>query len=293
MKAAVFPGQGSQKPGMGLALVAEHAVAAAVFDEVTSATGDDLRAICGDPDAERLRDTRRAQIALFTTSVAAWSVMGEADPAFGVAGGHSVGEYAALVAAGWLELADGARLVKRRGEVMAAAGDRRPGTMAAVLGLELGAIEAALESVPGVVTPANDNAPGQIVISGEREAVAAASERLTEAGARRVIALNVSGAFHSPLMEEAAAEFAEALREVTFREGRIQVISNVTAQPVENADQLPDLLVRQLREPVRWTESVRTMRAMGADTFVEFGGGEVLGGLIRRIDKEASTEAYG
>jgi len=292
MIAAVFPGQGSQKPGMGMALIAESGAAAEVFDRASEAVDIDLWALCN-YDEETLRQTQNAQLALFVCGVAAFGAYGHEFADGFVAAGHSVGEYAALTAAGFLSIEDGAKLVRTRGELMAAAGQTNPGTMAAVLGLERDAIQTVLDGIDGVVVIANDNCPGQLVISGEVSAVQAASAALSAAGAKRVLPLNVSGAFHSPLMAEPAIRMGEALRAATFHPGRCPVYSNVLASPVVDPTVWPDLLERQLSSPVRWTESVQRMIEDGVDRFVELGGGSVLCGLIGRIDKSVATEAKG
>jgi len=240
MVAAVFPGQGSQKPGMGRELFESEPHAAEVFARAGDALGFDVAALCFETDEDTLRQTENAQVALFTCGVAAFAAL-DREAAFGIAAGHSVGEYAALAgeyaalaAAGFLTVEDGARLVRRRGLLMAASGQARPGAMAAVLGLEREALEGVCQAASdvGVVVIANDNCPGQLVISGSVEGVARAGELASEAGAKRVLSLNVSGAFHSPLMTEAAAEMGAALREVEFRPGRMPVVANATAEPV-------------------------------------------------------------
>lgn len=283
MIAIVFPGQGSQRPGMGVDLYTHAPAAREVFEAVSDAISVDVAKLCFESDEETLRQTQNAQIALYTCGVAAFRALGANAS---IMAGHSVGEYAALAAAEIVSVEDGARLVKRRGELMAASGRERPGTMAAVLGLEREALEGVCRDVEGICVVANDNCPGQLVISGDVNAVQAASALATERGAKRVLPLNVSGAFHSPLMEEPAREMALALREVLFDDdGSAAVYSNVTAESVDVASQWPDLLERQLKSPVLWTESVFNMIRDGVDTFVECGSGEVLGGLIRRIDK--------
>lgn len=290
MIAAVFPGQGSQTPGMGRELVEQSAAASAVFDAVDAATGLDLRAICWESDEDTLRQTQNAQIALFTCGVAAYRAFKDQFPAveFGVAAGHSIGEYAALVAGGWLSIEAGARLVVRRGELMAASGKENPGTMAAILGLERATLEEVCAATNGIVVVANDNCPGQLVISGEIEAVKAASEAAVAAGAKRALPLNVSGAFHSPLMESSAIVMGESLRATDFTDGEIPVISNVLAAP--GAD-WATLLEAQLKSSVRWTESMGAMVGLGVDTIVEFGAGEVLCGLMKRIDRSVRSFA--
>ncbi len=290
MIAAVFPGQGSQKPGMGRELAESFPVAAAVFDDASQATGLDIRHICFELDEETLRQTDNAQIALFTCGVAAFTALQTVVPTLniGAFAGHSIGEYAALTCAGALTVADGARLVQRRGELMAASGTKHPGTMAAILGLERDALQAVCEGVPGIVVIANDNCPGQLVISGEVAAVTAACEAATAAGARRAMVLNVSGAFHSPLMVEPAVAMGEALRAAKFKTASAPVISNVLAAP--GAD-WPDLLETQLRHAVRWTESMQFLVYAGLTTIIECGSGEVLGGLMKRISRDVQSLA--
>lgn len=294
MVAAVFPGQGSQKPGMGKALHEAAPWARDVFKRVFEATGVNVAHLCFESDEEMLRQTQNAQLALYTCGLAAFHALRERAPglAFGSMAGHSVGEYAALAAAGALTLEDGAKLVQRRGDLMARAGNLRPGGMAAVLGLEKGDLEAVCRessTVNGVAVIANDNCPGQLVISGDKDAVTKASALAAERGAKRVLPLNVSGAFHSPLMEESAEAMGEALRPTPFSAGTTRVYANVTAEPAQDATVWAGVLEQQLRAPVRWTETVQNMRRDGVQTFVEFGSGEVLCGLIRRIDKDATT----
>lgn len=277
---------------MGRELYDNVAEARAVFDAVSAATGRDLAEICFTYDEESLRQTQNAQLALYTCGVAAYRAYGDRAQAFA---GHSVGEYAAIAAAGAVSVADGARLVQRRGELMAMAGAERPGTMAAVLGMEREALEKVCAQASGadaVVVIANDNCPGQLVISGDRAAVERAAALAQEAGAKRVLPLNVSGAFHSPLMEDAATQMRKALEEAEFTRGATRPIyANVTAVAQTDPGIWPDLLEAQLKRPVRWTETIVNMKADGFTTFIEFGVGEVLCGLIRRIDREALTTA--
>jgi len=289
MIAAVFPGQGSQVPGMGKDLFDSFAEARDVFERVSAATSIDVQKLCFDTEEDVLRQTQNAQIALFTCSVAAWKVLkSQANLTVTAVAGHSVGEYAALAAADVISIEDGARLVQIRGNLMNESGKVQPGTMAAVLGLSREDLDVACASVEGVVVVANDNCPGQLVISGEVEAVKLAGEAASAKGAKRVLPLNVSGAFHSPLMEEPAKKMGEALSKVEFKAGSCEVYSNVTSEPVTDASQWPALLEAQLKSPVRWTESTQNMRRDSIDTFIECGVGEVLSGLLRRIDKEAT-----
>jgi len=292
MFAVVFPGQGSQKPGMGRELHDAFASARRVFDEASEAIGADVRKVCFELDEDTLRQTQNAQIALYVCGVAAYAAFREAGgPQADLAAGHSIGEYAALAAAEIVSVADGARLVAVRGRVMAESGRERPGGMAAVLGLERDRLEEVCReaSVGGeVVVVANDNCPGQLVVSGDKAAVERACALATQAGAKRAIPLNVSGAFHSPLMEEPARRMGEALKAASFSVGNgTKVVGNVEADVNEDPSRWPELLEAQLRNPVRWTESVRRMLSLGAGTFVECGAGDVLTGLLRRIDREA------
>lgn len=276
---------------MGKELFDSFSAAREVFSEVHDATHVDIAKLCFEADEETLRQTQNAQLALFTCGVAAWRVVkSEAGIKAHAMAGHSVGEYAALAAAGILSVAEGARLVQRRGDLMARSGNLRPGGMAAVLGLEREALEQICREAStqgSVVVIANDNCPGQLVASGDKSAVERLQELASKAGAKRVLPLNVSGAFHSPLMEDPAKAMGEALKPAPFHqpEDAVRVYSNVTSDRVDGVTAWPDLLEAQLRSPVRWTESVVNMIRDGARVFVECGSGEVLGGLIKRIAK--------
>jgi len=271
---------------MGKELVEAFPEAASVFDRVTAALGQDVRKLCWELDVDTLRQTQNAQVALYTASLAAWDVLKARLPegAVQAAAGHSVGEYAALAAAGVVTLEDGARLVAARGRLMS---EVTGGAMAAVIGLERGPLDEACAEAGGVVVVANDNSPGQLVISGEVEAVAKAGEIASAKGAKRVIPLNVSGAFHSPLMAGPAYEMGKELSAVDFGFGNLKVYANVTAEPVLEASDWRGLLELQLQRPVRWTETIQNLRRDGAHTFIECGAGKVLSGLLKRIDKEA------
>lgn len=295
MIAIVFPGQGSQKPGMGRELFENFDVARETFREISDAAEVNVQHICFGLSDDELRQTQNAQIALFACGLSAWRVL--EDQAFrssvpNAMAGHSIGEYTALVAAGVLGLEDGAKLVKRRGDLMALSGSERPGAMMAILGMsrdELEPICRESSDSQTVAVIANDNAPGQLVISGDAAAVARAGELAKERGAKKVVPLNVSGAFHSPLMQEAARELGESLAKARFSETRAKVISNVTAGPIEDSSLWPALLEQQLSSPVRWTESVQLLLNFGIETFIECGSGDVLCGLIKRIARETAS----
>lgn len=292
MYALVFPGQGSQSPGMGKEIAEAFAPARKIYEEADDILGYRLSALCFEGGEEELRQTVHAQPALFVTSVATWYALNETVEVNPVCvAGHSVGEYAALVAAGVLEWRDGLRLVRARAEAMQEAAERSPGTMAAVLGLHADAVESACAeaSSAGVVCVANRNCPGQVVISGESEAVAKAGELCKAKGAKRVIPLRVSGAFHSPLMQPAAERFRAALQQVTFRPPKVAVVANRTADVLNAETDFVALLTEQLLHSVRWEESVRRMWEMGARLFVELGPGDVLSGLVRRTIADAQT----
>lgn len=289
--AFLFPGQGAQAVGMGKALADAHPAAREVFARADQALGFPLSRLCWEGPEEELRKTVHAQPALLTHSVAAWTLVDRAGVAPAWTAGHSLGEYSACVAAGALAFEDAVRLVHRRGALMYQAGIERPGAMAAILGLDRAAVEAACDGAreAGVVQPANLNAPGQVVISGEVAAVERACELAKAAGAKRAIRLEVSGAFHSPLMAPAAEGLKEALAAVTIRDGRCPVIANVHAAPVRTAAEIRAALEAQLLGAVRWEDSMRWLIGAGATGFVEIGTGRVLRGLLRTIDREAAA----
>jgi [acyl-carrier-protein] S-malonyltransferase len=292
----LFPGQGSQHVGMGKALSEAFPEARRTFEEADEALGFSLSTLCWEGPEDELTRTKNAQPALLTHSVAVWRLLSGRRLPVRIAAGHSLGEFSAYVAAGTLEFADAVRAVRRRGELMFASGEARPGSMAAVLGLDDAAVEEACRAAsrPGsVVVPANFNAPGQIVVSGDRDAVARAGDRLKEAGAKRVLPLNVSGAFHSPLMEVAEAGLREHLEGIVFRSPAFPVVSNAAARPVSEADEARRLIVAQLTSPVRWVASVRAMIDTGVRRYLELGPGNVLTGLLKRIEKESEGKALG
>ena len=289
--AFLFPGQGAQAVGMGATLAQAHPVAREVFATADRALGFALSALCWSGPEEDLRKTVNTQPALLTHSVAAWRLIDSAGVKPSWVAGHSLGEYSACVAAGALEFEDALRLTQRRGALMYQAGLDRPGTMAAILGLTREQVESvcADASVVGVVVPANLNAPGQIVISGTIEGVEKACELAKAAGARRAIRLEVSGAFHSPLMASAATGLAEALDAVEIRDARCPIIANVSAAPVQRAAEIRAALKAQLLGAVRWEDSLHTLLAAGVEGCVELGTGRVLRGLLRTVSADTPS----
>lgn len=288
--AFIFPGQGSQCVGMGQDIYEAHPLARAVFDEADAVLGFPLSALCFEGPEEKLNDTINTQPAIFVTSVALWRVLEQGlSPPPSFFAGHSLGEYSALVAAGALDFAAGLRLVRERGRLMKAAGEQGRGGMAAVLGLDAPTLDRicqkARETTGGVVQAANYNSPGQIVISGDEESLAEAMAQAKAAGARRVVRLAVSIAAHSPLMAPIVDSFRRAVEATPFRKPAAPLIGNVTAKSLTKPSDIVSELVQQLTSPVRWAESVRWMIGQGADTFVEVGPGQVLTGLVRRIDR--------
>ncbi|MCS6847671.1 MAG: ACP S-malonyltransferase [Anaerolineae bacterium] len=297
--AYVFPGQGSQFVGMGLEQAQHRPIVKGIFARADAALGFPLSQRCWyGPEAE-LSDTINTQPAIFTHSVAMYEMVrlsGEIEaPAF--VAGHSLGELSALCAAGALAFEDGVRLARERGRLMKEAGERAPGSMAAVIGLDADALRDACEAAsqqhtPGVVV-ANDNSPGQIVISGGKEAVATASAIAKAKGAKRVVPLNVSIASHSPLMADIADDFARIVEATPIAPAAVPVVANTSARPISHPDDIRAELAAQLTSPVRWVESVRFMHAQGVTHFVELGPKDVLCGLIRRIVEGVETRAIG
>jgi [acyl-carrier-protein] S-malonyltransferase len=293
----LFPGQGSQKPGMAKDLVAAFPQAKEVFDRADEALGVKLSALCFDGPAEELTLTQNAQPALLAHSAAVWAVVKEkiATKVRGAAG-HSLGEFSAYHAMGSLSIEDAVKLVRRRGELMYETGVKVPGAMAAILGEMSRTVEEICNeaSSKGVVVPANYNTTEQIVISGEVAAVEAAMELAKAAGAKRALRLPVSGAFHSPLMAPAAAGLKQALDAAQWKDPAKPIWSNVTAEAVGDAATAKQLLHQQLTSPVRWVELVRNMAArLPGTTFVEMGTGAVLSGLVKRLAPDCKTMTCG
>ncbi len=301
--AYLFPGQGSQEVGMAADVVSHYPAARATFEEADDLLGFPLSTICFDGPEETLTDTINAQPALLTTSIAILraveSEWGDAERQTeqGTAiflAGHSMGEYSALVASGSISFADGLRLVHERGRLMKEAGERSPGMMAAVLGLSKEAVAEVCADVSvqgGIAQVANDNCPGQVVISGDKEGMEAAMEALPDAGARKVVPLAVSIAAHSPLMASAAAELQAAIDATSVEIPYIPVIGNTTAGPINTATEIRAELAAQLTGSVRWTESIGYALAAGATNFVEIGPGNVLTGMMKRINRKSARRA--
>lgn len=282
--AYIFPGQGSQYVGMGKDLCERSPVAGDMFKRADAVLGFSLSRICFDGPEEELKQTKNTQPAIFLHSIALLRLIESNDVAF--TAGHSLGEYSALICAGALSFEDGLKLVRLRGELMQRAGEEQQGTMAAVIGLEPKIVgEVCCQAyTDGIVQCANYNSPGQIVISGSVSGVRKAMELAKARGAKLVKELVVSGAFHSPLMQSAQEGLKKALVSTQIQDARIPVYANVTAKPVQKAEEIRTLLEEQLTSPVRWEESVTNMTAAGAASFVEVGPGKVLQGLVKRIN---------
>lgn len=282
--AFIFPGQGAQEPGMGKDFYENSASAREVFDQAESLLGLDMKKLCFEENDE-LNITEYTQIALLTACMAMERVVFEQGVAPQVTAGLSLGEYCAIVSAGGMELSDAMRLVRKRGILMQEAVPAGQGSMAAVLGMDGPSIEKVLEGREGVWI-ANYNCPGQIVITGYKAPVEEASKALQEAGAKRVLPLNVSGPFHSPLMQPAGEGLKEIFAGMKMSPLKVPYVTNVTAEYVDDIAQTEELLIRQVSSSVRWQQSVEKMIAAGVDTFVEIGPGRTLNGFLRKIDRQ-------
>ena len=286
--AYVFPGQGAQFSGMGKDLYENNESAKALLEKADEILGFRITDIMFGGTADELKQTKVTQPAVFLHSVILAKVLGVKPDAVA---GHSLGEFSALVVSGAVSFEDGLRLVSKRAMAMQKCCENRPGGMAAILGLDDAVVEQACADIDGVVVAANYNCPGQLVISGADEAVDAACARLKEAGARRALRLPVGGAFHSPLMEDARAELEQAIAEVEFHTPVCPIYQNVDAQPQTDPEKIKANLIAQLTAPVRWTQIVRNMLADGVTEFTELGPGNVLQGLIKKVDAEAAVES--
>ena len=291
MIAFVFPGQGAQKVGMGKSLADAFAICRDTFAEADGALGDSLSALCFEGPDDRLMLTENTQPAILAMSTAVARLVKSRGIDAAFAAGHSLGEYSAHVAAGTLSFADALRIVRRRGQYMQEAVPVGEGAMAAILGLDAEAVRRACEQAAEgqIVTPANLNAPGQVVIAGHTAAVARAGERAKAAGAKRVIALSVSAPFHCPLMQPAEERLAPELRAVHANAPGIPVVANVDAEPKRTAADAIEALVRQISSPVRWEDVVKRLVAEGVTTCIELGPGNVLAGLIKKIDRSVTV----
>ena len=288
MKAYVFPGQGAQFSGMGKDLYEKSSKAKELFQQANEIMGFDIMKIMFEGTDEELKQTKVTQPAIFLHSTILAACLGDSFQPNMVAG-HSLGEFSSLVANKSISFEDGLKLVAQRAMAMQKACEREPSTMAAILGLEDHVVERICAEINGVVVPANYNCPGQLVISGSVPAVEEACAKLTEAGAKRALILQVGGAFHSPLMEPAREELAAAIENTNFNQPICPVYQNVTASAVSNPDEIKKNLVLQLTAPVRWTQTMQQMLADGATDVIEVGPGKVLQGLFKKVDREIPT----
>jgi [acyl-carrier-protein] S-malonyltransferase len=290
MKAYVFPGQGAQFSGMGKDLYENSSQAKELFHQANEIIGFDIMKIMFEGSDEELKQTKVTQPAIFLHSTILAACLGDSFQPNMVAG-HSLGEFSSLVANKCISFEDGLKLVAQRALAMQKACEIEPSTMAAILGLEDEVVERICAEIDGVVVPANYNCPGQLVISGSLPAVEVACAKLSEAGAKRALVLQVGGAFHSPLMEPAREELAAAIEKTAFNQPICPVYQNVTANAVSHPDEIKKNLVLQLTAPVRWTQTMQQMLADGATEVIEVGPGKVLQGLFKKVDREISTRS--
>jgi [acyl-carrier-protein] S-malonyltransferase len=286
-RAFIFPGQASQFVGMGKDLYEQFDAAKKYFNLANEILDRDLKQICFEGPEEELKQTYNTQPAIFVHSVIVFTLLKDKNILPDGSAGHSLGEYSALVAAGSLSFEDGLRLVKIRSELMYRAGKEKPGTMAALIGLTPEQIYELCKNLKddGIIQPANFNSPGQIAISGEVDVIRKAIETAKDMGAIKAVELVVSGAFHSPLMESAQEGLKDALEQTTFKDANVPLYPNVSANPIQNKNQIRDMLYEQLSKPVLWQKSMENMIKDGYDKFYEIGPGKVLKGLLKRIDR--------
>ncbi len=293
--AFLYPGQASQYVGMGKDLYDKFPLAKEIFEEANQVLGFDLKSVCFEGPEDELKQTRITQPAIFVHSFIATKLLAEQSIIPDMAAGHSLGEYSALVSAEAIKFEDGLRIVKKRGELMQHAGEKQPGTMAAIIGLSgEEVVEICHEACSsGIVAAANFNSTLQVAISGSHAGVAKASELAIRKGAKKVMPLVVSGAFHSPLMESAQHELMVALDAIDIQAAKFPVYANVTAKPAKEADEIRELLYKQLTLPVRWVETIEIMISDGATAFYEVGPGNVLAGLVKRINRNFVVQTKG
>ena len=290
MKAYVFPGQGAQFPGMGKDIYEASLDAKQMFEKANEILGFSITEIMFGEDAEALKQTKVTQPAIFLHSVILSKVLADSFKPEMVAG-HSLGEFSALVSAGYLSFEDGLKLVSQRAIAMQKACEQNPSTMAAVLGLENEVVEQICSEIEEIVVPANYNCPGQLVISGSNKGIDIACEKLTEAGARRALKLPVGGAFHSPLMEPARAKLENAIDSTNFSEGICPIYQNVTATAIINPEEIKENLKKQLTASVLWTQTMQQMIADGLTSVTEVGPGKVLQGLFKKVDRKLDSSS--
>jgi len=294
-KTFIFPGQASQYVGMAADLYDKYELAKKYFTNANEIMGSDLKKICFEGPEEALKTTNITQPAIFVHSVIVSELLKEKNIVAQAVAGHSLGEYSALVSAGVVDFENGLKLVKERSRLMHEAGTKNPGTMGAIIGLSPEQVIEICNSFKGegIVQAANFNSPGQIAISGDKKTVLKALEAAKDMGSKRTVELVVSGAFHSPLMNEAQEGLAKVLQSTTMKDAAVPVYTNVTGKPVVKGDVLKELLLKQLTSPVLWQDIIQNMIKDGFTDFVEVGPGQVLKGLNRRIDRDASCESCG
>ena len=290
MKAFVFPGQGAQFPGMGKDLFDASSEARQLFEKANTILGYNITEIMFGDNSEALKATNITQPAIFLNSVILFKLLkNKLTPDF--VGGHSLGEFSALVSAGYIDFEDGLILVKKRAEAMQKACIKNPSTMAAIIGLENNQVEEICNEISEIVVPANYNCPGQLVISGSFEGIDIACKKLTEIGARRALKLQVGGAFHSPLMKPAKEELEIAINETTFKKGLYPIYQNVNASAITSPKKIKENLIKQLTAPVKWTQIMENMLKDGVTEVVEVGPGKVLQGLFKKVDRSINTSS--